>query len=358
MLSHNLTVRRWFGSLLLGTALLLAGCSYLGAVKHEIGKLSGAEAEKAKEIAALQADFDQKLATKDAEIKNARQDAAKTVDVQLAAAAGAFYAQDLLYQSIPSPIRRDIVMHMVGEEGWAALNHRLPTYETMLAINERLKNDLDETKTSLASLQAEHQAAMTASAKISDAAKVAAGKLADLEKVKTDMELDYKGQLAKKEGERATLADRRAALETERSDNIAATRAAKLKLIGVIGGLALLCIAGAVWSPVFKEKFGLMAAVLGLAAAGVWYLQPWHVGVAVGIAVVALVIWATMRFNSSNKTVTALTGFLHEKGQLADADLQAWMTKYVKQPDGTVTTVPDKAVAATVTAALTAANKL
>ncbi len=358
---QNLTVRtlrRSLGVLMVCLCLSLGGCSYLGAVKHEIGKLSGAEAAKDKEIAALQADFSQKLAAKDVDIKNAREGAAKTVDAQLAAAAGAFYAQDLLYQSIPSPIRRDIVMHMVGEEGWAALSHRLPTYETMQKINERLKNDLDETKTSLADLQKTHLAAMTDAAKVSDAAKAAAGKLADLEKAKSDMEADYKGKLAKKEGERAALADQRADLEKARSDDAAAIQAMKMKLSLIAGGLALACIAGAIYSPVGKGGLAVFGAICGLASVGIWYITGPVVLGAVVIGVVAVAGWGLYKHNASDKTVSALTGYLHDKGQLAEADLAAWTTKYVKNKDGTVVTVPDKAVQAAITDKLVSTNKL
>ncbi len=326
---------------MLSAALLLGGCS---TIQHEIGKLSGAEADKAKEISALRADFDQKLNAKDGEIKAAREGAAKAVDNQLATVAGAFYAQDLLYQSIPSPLRRDIVMHMVGEEGWAAIGHRLPTYEAMAKVNERLKNDLDETKTSLAALQQTHLAAMTESAKISDAAKAAAEKIATLEKAKTDMELNYKGQLAKKEGERATLADQRANLEKARSDDAAATRAMKMKLSLIAGALALACIAGAIYSPVGKGGLAVFGAICGLAAVGIWYITgPVILGVVV-VGVIAVAGWGLYKHNASDKTVSALTGYLHEKGQLAETDLAAWMTRYVKAPDGSITTVPDKSI--------------
>lgn len=234
----------------------------------------------------------------------------------------------------------------------------MPTYETMQKINQRIRDDLDETKTSLTQLQAEHQAELGENAKLADAAKLAAERVVQLQQDLADLKSDHNATLAQLEHEKAALADLRAATEKQRSDETAATRAAKLKAIAWVGGFALLCIAGAVWSPVFKDKFAIFAAVLGLVAAGIWYLQLWHV--IVGFSVVALGVIGRMVYlhNRSDKTVIALTGYLHEKGQLADADLQAWMTKYVKQHDGTVTAVPDRAVADTVTAALTSTNKL
>ncbi len=350
-----MTMRRWLTSLLICAGLMLVGCS---TIQHEIGKISGAEADKAKEIAALQADFGQKLAAKDADIKSAQEGAAKAVDAQLAAAASAFYAQDLVFKSIPSVIRTDILIHNLGEEGWAALNHRLPTYETMLKINERLKNDLDETKTSLADLQKTHLAAMTDAAKVSDAAKAAADKVASLEKAKTDMELDYEGQLVKKESERATLADQRANLEKARSDDAAAIQAMKMKLSLIAGGLALACIAGAIYSPVGKGGLAVFGAICGLASVGIWYITGPVILGAVVIGVVAVAGWGLYKHNASDKTVSALTGYLHDKGQLAEADLAAWTTKYVKNKDGTVTTVPDPAVQAVITDKLVSTNKL
>lgn len=347
-------MHRFWSSILFVFFLGATGCQ---TIRSKISNSTEEEVSKEQEIATIKADFSQKLDVKTKELTAAHLTQLSTIDSQLAAVAGSFYAQDLLYQSIPSPIRRDIVMHMIGEEGWAALSHRLPTYETMQKINQRIRDDLDETKTSLGQLKSKHEMQIGENAKLADAAKVAADHATQLQRDLDTLKVDHNIKLAELERQKSELTAARADLERQRSDNAAATRAAKLKAIGVLGGLALLCVVGAVWSPVFKDKFALMAAVLALVAALVWYFQAWHAFVALGVG--ALVLLGRMLYlhHASDKTVSALTGYLHDKGQLAEADLQEWLTKYVKDRNGTITTAPDKAVQSLIDQKLMASDR-
>lgn len=341
-----------FGLLLVG---LLEGCSTLNS---RIAQVTGLQAAKDKEIAALKASFDSQLDQKTRKLAAANAAALKTLQDSLGGAVDAFYGQGLVFQTILTPTRTDLVTHNLAEEGWTALGHGMPSYDAMTKMNERLKGDLDVTKTTLADLQKTHQAAMDESAKVSDAAKAAAAALTASQKALTDFKTDYLSQLATKEGQRGDLATENAALQKERADDAAARHAMMLKLSLIAGGLALACVLGVIYSPIGKEGLAIFGAVCGFASVGIWYITGPVVLAAVCVAVVGLAGWGIYRHNASNKTVVALTSFLHEKGQLADADLQQWMTRYVKAPDGSTTTVPDKAVAATINAALTATNKL
>lgn len=346
-------MKHWL--ILLLFALVLAGCQ---TVKSRIAAVTGLEATKEKEIAALQADFTQKLDAKTKELEAARLAEHNTVQAQIAGGSNSFYAQDLLWQTLAAPGRTDFIWHDYALEGWTALGHGLPDYSTMLKINERLKKELDATQTSLAQLTANHQAAMGESQRLSDAAKVATDRVIQLQKDKDAMEVDFNKQLVVLRDQLVTLAQQNTALQKERADDAAAVQALKTKISIGCAAFALLCAAGAIYLPVGKGGLAALAAVTAIAGAAIWVITGAMVLYAVLACVLGLIGWAIYQHNASSKTVTALTSYLHEKGQLAETDLAAWTTKYVKHPDGTTTTVPDKAVLATINDSLTAANKL
>lgn len=331
------------------------GCT---AIKTQISKLSGAEAAKTREIATLQADFSQKLEANTAALNAAKELQANALKGQLKGAANSFYAQDQLYRTIPVPVRTDLIWHNYSLEGWTAVGNIMPDYEVMLKINDRLKKELDEKQTTLADLQKTHQAVLAENQKLNDATKAANDRIEALVKERTAAEVIFDKQLADKQGELVKLSAQRADLEKQRADDAAAIHAMKMKLSMIAGGLALLCIAGIIYSPVGKGGLAVFGAVSGLASVGIWYLTgPVILGVVVVVAVIAAG-WGLYKHHSSDKTVVALTSFLHDKGQLASADLAEWTTKYVKNGNGGTIAVPDKAVLKVIDDKLIAGNKL
>lgn len=333
---------------------VLAGCQ---SVKGKIASVIGLQQIKEQQIAALEADFNQKLIVKEREKNDAIVSLGKARDTADQLAANAFYAQSLVYKSIPLVLRTDILIRNLGEEGWAALNHRLPTYETMQVINERITKDLDVAKTSLADLQKEHQAALIDNVKASDAAQAATDRLEDAQKSINTLKTTFSTDLAAKEREAKMLANQKAVLETARADDAAAVQALKTKISVGCAVFALLCAAGAIYLPVGRGGLAALSAVTAIAGAAIWVITGEMVLYAVLVCALALIGRAIYQHNTSNKTVAALTGYLHEKGQLADTDLQAWMTKYVTK-NGVTTTTPDPAVQAVVQQQLISTNKL
>jgi len=70
--------------------LLLTGCD---TIQHGIGKISGLQVQREKEIAALRADFDRKIEIKVNEISNSKDGQIKARDSQIIAAANHYYAR-------------------------------------------------------------------------------------------------------------------------------------------------------------------------------------------------------------------------------------------------------------------------
>ncbi len=333
-------------------------------IPYALVKKDAQIASKEKEIAALKSDYEQKLDSRIKEIQAANLALIESLKMQMVGGGNAFYAQQLLFNTIPEPTRTDILFHNYGEEGWIALGHTMPTYEKMLEINERLKNELDATKTSLADLQKNHLAVVNANQKLVDGSKALSDKITSLNKDIENLKNDYGAKLTAKGNELQALKDEKLALETARADDAAAIHAAKMKFSLILGAIALAALAGAIWSPVWKDKCAIFSGVCGAAAVAIWYITPFIVGAIFSVIAVALIAWAFYKFHTSNKANDNYVGMLDDM-KTSDPALYAqvqpfytaWQTKYVKNKDGTITTVPDKAVLKLVDTKLVDTNK-
>jgi len=68
------------------------------------------------------------------------------------------------------------------------------------------------------------------------------------------------------------------AKEKENAESRKYIEANKLRISIASGFLAVACVAGAFFSPIFKDKLALGAALFGAISVGVCFLEPWHVG--------------------------------------------------------------------------------
>jgi hypothetical protein len=135
--------------------------------------------------------------------------------------------------------------------------------------------------------------------------------------------------------------------KTREAEEAKSVQAIKLKMSAITGVLALLCLAGAIYSPVFKQNFGIGAAILGLATVAIWYIQPWHVGLAIGVGLLVLVAWAAKNHYIESKAATGVYRAVQAVKDNATEDyerilkpkLTEWLTTY----DKTGKAVPDKA---------------
>lgn len=218
-----------------------------------------------------------------------------------------------------------------------------------------LQTELDETKVTTEALRAQYEIELgkaradgEAKAKALVAAKaqvdaIEAEKVGVLTKAR---EVDAALQVAKDKVQDKDTADARRAAEEAKS-----VQAIKLRMSSIVGGLALLCLAGAIWSPVFKDRFGIAAAVLGLGAVAIWYVQGWMVALAIGIVIAGLVAWAAKNHYIESKAATNVFRAVQAVKDEAKDDydrilkpkLDAWMTIYDKK---TGKTVPDQAAIA------------
>lgn len=332
----------------ISTLLLLTSCTSL---QTYIAKTTGLQAAKEKEIAALKLDYENKLQENTKEITATLNKIIEAKNGQIKGAVNGLYAANMVFDTIITPTRTDIVTNNYVNESWSALDHQMPDYDTLLLINKRVKDELDETKTSLEDLKKNHNAVMQENQKLVQSVTLAEKKLKDLLAEQEKIKNDFNAALQKKTDELVAINLKNRELQTQIDENNKELKEIKTKFSTVLGIIALACIAAAIWSPVFKEKFGLAGILSGGGSVAIWFIQPWMVGAFIGACLLALVGWAAYKYHISDRANTAFINFVNDKKQQAKDvfdqhfadDLNSWLTKYKKNKDGTVTTVPDQA---------------
>ena len=335
--------------LLVAIALSLTGCA---TIKREINRMTGAQREKEKEIAALRVEYGDKITAKAAEISANKDGVIASKDGQMRAAANGLYGANATFATILAPTRTDLIVNHFVTEGWAALGNQLPDQPTLLKINERIKTELDETKTSLADLQRSHAAAIAENAKLVDATKVWRDKLSASEKDRADLETSFRKQLDTKQQTLIDLQRDIAALEKSRADDAAAIQAIKTKASMILGGLSLLCAVGVIYSPVGKTGLVVLGVLAASAAALIWVIKVWMVLIAAGVALVGLVIYALVTHRKEEKLSDSLVLSMNDiKSSSSDLwskvspVLDERLKKYVRK-NGEIKTAEDPAMKA------------
>ncbi len=224
-----------------------------------------------------------------------------------------------MFKSVTIPTRTDLVAHNFVIESWAALGNPLPDYAMLVKINERVTKELDETKTSIADLQKSHSAALAENQKLTDTTKIWSDKLAASEKQRADLETQYRTNLDAKQQDIIALQQKIVAAETARADDAKAIQEAKTKASAILGGLALLCVVGVIYSPVGKTGLIIFGSICGLAAVAIWVIKVWMVLTVCGVGVVGLAGYALYTHRKEEKLSDALVlGFEDVKNESSD----------------------------------------
>ena len=361
----SMLTRSFLSTLVICLSVLLCGCGTLNkwALKAGYKQVVVAQTElvqlkdaQAKEIESLNVDLRSKM-----------QKALDAYDAQKQVAGNALYGAQMTFETIGQPSRTDVIINNFVNEGWTAIDSKMPDQATMIKINQRVRDELDETKTSMEELRKTHDATMVENKKLSDDAKAKKEAINAVEKLLSDTKLAHASALNDKQKEINDKLTKINALESERADNKEWIQAQKAKGIAVCGVLALLCVAGAVWMPFGRMSFIIGATVFGLSAAAIGFIEPWMVAAGCGVIILGVVGYLVYEHNATNEALVSVTGAVQEmKVTATDAYnttlkplLLDWNTKYVTSntPTGPQTIkVPDVAVQATIEKTLTDGN--
>ena len=302
-------------------------------------------------IRQLEEAHDKAIKEKAEEISEQKDKIIQGKENQMQEAANSLYGADNAFSFYQEPERLDLIINNRVKEAQSAIGVN-PTLEAIKEENERLKIELDTSQTTLSDLQKTHEKKVSENSQLVEATRLYQNELMKLAEQKDAMEKKFSEELLEEQRKLNEANDKIIAYEKERGDSREA-RIAMLTRISVVCGLiALGCLAGAIWSPAFKDKFAVMSGAAGFIAIAVWYIEPWHIAIVAGIVILSLIGWILYKFNVSRKVNVALVNKLQddkdkdpEKFKTVDRPaLEEWTTKVKVKSDGTIHKAPDKQV--------------
>lgn len=323
----------FLATLLVSSILILSGCSLRN-------PFVGLASNKEKEIAALKAEYNEKLAAAQAAHDQAVKKVISSKDAQMAGAANSFYGINYTFKTIPAPIRTDLIFNNLALEGWSAIGNIMPDFATMQKIEERLRKDLDETRTSLADLQKSHQQALAENQALATQAQKHLEELAAVEAARAKEEREFQSKLAAKQGELIEIQKLLDQKKDELANEKKARQAQIAKLSWGAGIIAALCVAGAIWSPVSKKELIIAAATFGGAAVALPFVEMWHVMVGLGTVVVSVFGYVLYKYRKEERVSDALV-LANEDIKEKDPDL--WKNKVAPVVEDRLKTYKKKA---------------
>lgn len=289
----------------------------------------------------------------DAKVKEVQGKLETTIDKQdkqLQIGANKLYGANEAFKYYQTPQRLDLIINNRVTEAQAAIG-KVPTYEAIQEENKRLKDELDEKKTSLEQLRDANVKAKAEAAKAAD--ETAAAKK-ELDKAKAEwlaMEQRYIGDSKGLQEKYREVNDKLQAALKKQADNQEAIERMKTKMMIWCGIGAVVALAGAIYSPVGKRGLAIIAGILGGAAAAIPFIEPWMIAAAIFVVLAGVMVVFLRRYNVAEKTTDNLVNHIEDTKQKIKAvnpelledmkkSLKEWNADYTK--DGNV--VEDKSV--------------
>jgi hypothetical protein len=350
MKSHPLSLKKLsLFIILFTTPFLVSGCS---SIKQKIAELVIDKNAEAAKIEELKKGYEEKIEKKGAEVASIKDSVIAGKNSQIVAASNGLYGANFTFTTIATPTRTDLIVNNFVNESWTALGRITPDYPTLMKINERIKTELDETKTSIIQLKINHDKVIAENQALANNTKKLEADLVAVQRERAELKDKYERELIDKQGLLIQKQNKIINLEQERDERNEELKEIKMKFSMILGGLSLLALAGAIWSPVFKSELAIFSGLAGLLSIGIWLIQPWHVGLAAGLVAVGLVIWALIKFRREEKVSDALVLSAED---LKDSSKELWdskikpvieerLKKYTKDAKGNIIAVKDASI--------------
>lgn len=323
---------------LMTVALLsLTGCNMIqGLLYKEYTKKNDVE----KQIDQLEEKYKREIDIKVKDVQNKLEKTIQSQDNQLQEGANKLYGANEAFKYYSNPTRLDLIINNRVTEAQSAIG-KAPTYEAIKTENQRLKDELDEKKTTIEQLREKHNSVMAENAKLSEATVQVKKEveIAKSEWLKTEQKYISDSTLLNSNLKDAN--DKIIQLEKNRSDREAAVERMKTKLMIGCGIIAVLALAGAIYSPVGKRGLAIIAGVLGGAAAAIPFIEPWMIATSIFVVLAAVLIAFLSKYHVAEKTADNLVNHIEDvKQQLKTTNpelltdvkqsLKDWNTHYTK----------------------------
>lgn len=261
----------------------------------------------------------------------------KKQENQLQESANSLYGADIAFKAYKEPTRLDLIINNRVTEATKAIS-KAPTFEAMQQENLRLIKEMDETKTSLADLKNEHQRVLKEKEQV---AKEKINALESERKAKEEMNALNKKHQKETEDLNKDLNEKKDKIIEQQGEQLERKKQLdqiKTKISTICGIISLLCLVGAIYSPVFKSKFGLLSGILALCSIGIWFVEPWMVAVGFALVFVAALAFFAREHYIADTANDNMINAIQDHKESDDASslkehLKSWNTKYVKQGD-------------------------
>lgn len=271
-------------------------------------------------------------------------------DKQLQIGANKLYGANEAFKYYQTPTRLDLIINNRVTEAQAAIG-KVPTYEAIQEENTRLKNELDEKKTTLEQLR---DANTKAKAEAAKAAEETVSAKKDLDKAKAEwlaLEQKFIGDSKTLQEKYKEVNEKLQAALKKQADHEAAVERMKTKMMIWCGIGAVVALAGAIYSPVGKRGLAIIAGILGGAAAAIPFIEPWMIATAIFVVLAGVLVVFLNRYRVAEKTTDNLVNHIEDVKQKLQTvnpellttikqSLKEWNTNYTK--DGK--TVSDQSV--------------
>lgn len=236
------------------------------------------------------------------------------------------------YYKIPNRIDLVINTHVKSAISYIPVK---PDVDVVLQANEELKRELDEKLTSIEELKKKNEDAILIGKKEREDRIAAEVKVLDADKKQKEMEATYNAERLKLEKTITTEQEKLLIEQNKVIDNQNFINKQKAYMMGVLGFLSLVALAGAIFSPVYKGKCGLFSAACGLGVVGLLYLEAWMVFSLIGvIAVIAIYKMSSEHKTSMNTNENIINAVQDYKTTHSESYeklkpiLTEWNTKY------------------------------
>lgn len=264
--------------------LILTGCNTVqGLLYKEYTKKSDAE----KQISDLKERHRAEVDLKVREVQVGLEKTIQAQDNQLQAGANKLYGANEAFKFYANPTRLDLIINNRVTEAQAALGKQ-PTYQAIKEENQRLKEELDEKKTSLEDLKAKHNQALAENTVLSEKTNQIKKEveIAKAEWLKTEQK--YISESSVLQSTLNAANDKIINLEKQRADNQAAIERMKTKLMIGCGIAAALCVLATIYSPVGKRSLAIASVVFGGASAAIPFIEGWMILIG-AIAIISII---------------------------------------------------------------------
>lgn len=262
---------------------------------------------------------------------------------QMQAAANSLYGANLAFDYYINPTRLDFIINNRVNEAVTAIDLK-PTYEAIVEQTERLRNELDETKTSMEQLRLNHAQAVEENKLIAEEKTKQQALVVALEKNLRDVNDEYTKKINDTQNELNALNNTIITQERKRADEQASRERLLRNLMIVCGSLTIIFLFAAFYSPVEKKTLGLIATITGGVTIAIPFIETWMIVVAGGIILAAIIAKILYNLNISKKVNSNLVNAIQDTREAMPEvyektlkpSLREWNTLYVAKSNGKI----------------------